>query len=131
MFVNKYGDPLSPGYLTHTFRKVAAQAGLPPIRLHDLRHGAASLSLAAGNELKTVQDMLGHSSIVLTADTYTSVLPCLAHKAAEAAVDLVLRAAQRTARKLRGRPRRGRRRSRAGVTPIVMPPRTRARVKVA
>ncbi|MFD2419405.1 hypothetical protein [Amycolatopsis pigmentata] len=37
-----------------------------------VRHGAASLSLAAGNELKTVQAMLGHSGIVLTADTYTT-----------------------------------------------------------
>ncbi|MGK4595277.1 hypothetical protein [Amycolatopsis sp. w19] len=47
------------------------------------RPRAASLSLAAGNDLKVVQAMLGHSSIVLTADTYTSVLPCLAHSAAE------------------------------------------------
>jgi integrase len=70
--------------VTHTFRRLTAEADLPPIRLHDLRHGAASLSLAAGNELKTVQAMLGHSSIVLTADTYTSVLSCLAHQAAEA-----------------------------------------------
>ncbi|MFC5109054.1 tyrosine-type recombinase/integrase [Kibdelosporangium philippinense] len=131
LFVNKRGDPLSPGYLTHAFRRLAAQAGLPPIRLHDLRHGAASLSLAAGNDLKTVQDMLGHASIVLTADTYTSVLPCLAHKAAEATADLVLRAAQRTARKLRGRPRGVRRRSRAGAAPMVTQPRTRVRVKVA
>ncbi|MBV8993757.1 MAG: tyrosine-type recombinase/integrase [Pseudonocardiales bacterium] len=46
-------------------------ADLSPIRLHDLRHGTASLSLAAGNDLKIVQTMLGHSSIVLTADTYT------------------------------------------------------------
>jgi integrase len=61
--------------VTHTFRRLTAEADLPPIRLHDLRHGAASLSLAAGNELKTVQAMLGHSSIVLTADTYTSVCP--------------------------------------------------------
>jgi hypothetical protein len=53
-----------------TFRRLAEEAGLPPIRLHDLRHGAASLSLAAGNDLKTVQDLLGHDSIVLTADTY-------------------------------------------------------------
>ena len=55
----------------------------PPIRLHDLRHGAASLALSAGTDLKIVQDMLGHPSIVLTADTYTSVLPDLARKAAE------------------------------------------------
>ena len=44
----------------------------------------ASLSLAAGNELKVVQAMLGHQSIVLAADTYTSVLPCIGHQAAKA-----------------------------------------------
>ncbi|HEX5406617.1 MAG TPA: tyrosine-type recombinase/integrase [Pseudonocardiaceae bacterium] len=103
LFVNGCGHPLSPGYVTHTFRRWVAEADLPPIRLHDLRHGAASLSLAAGNELKTVQAMLGHSSIVLTADTYTSVLPCLAHQAAEATVGLVLRAAQHQARTVGGR----------------------------
>jgi site-specific recombinase XerD len=56
---------------------------VPPIRLHGLRYGAATLALAAGMELKVVQEMLGHSSIVLTADTYTSVLPEVAHAAAE------------------------------------------------
>lgn len=74
------------------------RAGLPPIRLHDLRHGAATLSLAAGNDLKTVRTMLGHSSIVLTADTYTSVLPTLAFQAAESAARLVLQAQAGTTR---------------------------------
>jgi integrase len=50
-------------------------ADVPPIRLHDLRHGAASLAHEAGADLKTLQELLGHSSIVITADTYTSVLP--------------------------------------------------------
>jgi hypothetical protein len=75
-----------------------------------LRHGAASLSLAAGNELKTVQAMLGHASIVLTADTYTSVLPCLAHQAAEATAALVMQAAHHTARTVRTRYHQDRRR---------------------
>jgi hypothetical protein len=61
------GDPMAPDRLTRTFKKLAALAGLPPVRLHDLRHGAASLALSAGVELKVVQEMLGHSSIVLTA----------------------------------------------------------------
>jgi len=69
------GDPMAPDRLSRTFRRLSGQAGLPPVRLHDLRHGAATLALAAGADLKVVQDMLGHSSIVLTADTYTSVLP--------------------------------------------------------
>jgi len=66
------GDPMAPDRLTRTFKKLSALAGMPPIRLHDLRHGAASLALSAGVELKVVQEMLGHSSIVLTADTYTN-----------------------------------------------------------
>ncbi|MER7361092.1 tyrosine-type recombinase/integrase [Nonomuraea wenchangensis] len=57
--------------------------GLPPIRLHDLRHGAASLMLAAGVEMKVVQETLGHTSSAFTADTYTSVYPQVATAAAE------------------------------------------------
>jgi hypothetical protein len=71
------------------------ESGLPPIRLHDLRHGAASLAHCAGIDLKTVQAQLGHSSIVLTADTYTSVLTDLPASAAEATARLVLAAAAR------------------------------------
>ncbi|MGA4994314.1 tyrosine-type recombinase/integrase [Nonomuraea bangladeshensis] len=57
-------------------------AAFPPVRLHDLRHGAATLALAAGADLRVVQSLLGHASIVLTADTYTSVLPQLYHESA-------------------------------------------------
>jgi integrase len=58
---------MAPDWLSRYFRQLNEASGLPPIRLHDLRHGAASLALAAGADLKVVQDMLGHSSIVLTA----------------------------------------------------------------
>jgi len=68
-------DPLPGLRRTRHFQRLARDAGLPPIRLHGLRHGAASLALAAGADLKVVQDLLGHSSIVLTADTYVAVLP--------------------------------------------------------
>jgi integrase len=69
-----------------------------------VRHGAASLSLAAGNDLKIVQAPLGHSSIVLTADTYTSVLPCLAHQAAEATAELIRHAGRDRGHRIRGHP---------------------------
>ena len=84
VFTSLVGEPIAPDRLTRTFHRLCDDAGMPPIRLHDLRHGAATLALAAGVELKVVQDMMGHSSIDLTADTYTSVLPEVARKAAEA-----------------------------------------------
>src|SRR6266704_32679 len=92
VFTGLGGDPLAPDRLTRHFRALAAAAGLPPIRLHDLRHGAATIALAAGVELKVVQDMMGHASIVLTADTYTSVLPEVARTAAEQVASLILKA---------------------------------------
>ncbi|WP_236572241.1 MULTISPECIES: site-specific integrase [unclassified Nocardiopsis] len=101
------GGVLAPERLSRLFRKVNTASGLPPVRLHDLRHGAATLALAAGVELKVVQAMLGHASIVLTADTYASVLPEVAREAAERTAWLVLRDAGRTGRHTRKR--RGRR----------------------
>ncbi|MFJ9423015.1 tyrosine-type recombinase/integrase [Streptomyces sp. NPDC101249] len=65
---------------------------LPPVRLPDLRHGAAALAHAAGADLKDIQEMLGHSSITLTADTYTRLLPEADLAIAEAAARLVPRA---------------------------------------
>jgi integrase len=123
VFTAPNGDPLAPDRLTRLFRDLIAEHGLPPIRLHDLRHGAATLALAAGVELKVVQDMLGHSSIVLTADTYTSVLPEVAHRAAEKTAAHVMKArrlipgAKRVAKRGSNRPTppgpgRGRRRQR-------------------
>lgn len=105
MFTNVRGGPVAPDQLSRLFVVLSRRAGLPPVRLHDLRHGAATLSLGAGNDLKVVQAMLGHSSIVLTADTYTSVLPTLAHEAADATARLVLQAESQTTRTFRQRAR--------------------------
>jgi hypothetical protein len=75
--------------VTDEFERLAFEAGLPPIRLHDLRHGAATLHLAAGVDMKVISAMLRHSSITITADTYTSVVPEIARAAAEAAAAIV------------------------------------------
>ncbi len=59
------------------------------MRLHDLRHGGASLILAARVELKIVQETLGHVSSTFTRDTYTSVYPEVARAAAESTAALL------------------------------------------
>ena len=68
MFPTQTGKPFGPDRMTRLFRKLVAASGLPPVTLHGLRHGAATLALAAGTDLKVVQDQLGHSTVVLTAD---------------------------------------------------------------
>jgi integrase len=91
VFVREDGSELHPASVTDRFHAIADAAGLPPIRLHDLRHGAASLMLAAGVPMKIVSETLGHSSLGITSDTYTSVFPEVAAAAAEAAAALVPR----------------------------------------
>lgn len=71
VFIRENGEPLHLAMVSDRFHNLVVAADLPPVRLHDLRHGAASLMLAAGVDLKVVQETLGHSSITLTSDTYT------------------------------------------------------------
>jgi integrase len=82
---------LHPGSVTARFNVLLKDADLPPVTLHGLRHGAASRMLAAGVDQKVVQEILGHSMLSLTADTYTSVYPEVAADAAEAAAVVVPR----------------------------------------
>jgi integrase len=69
---------------------------LPPVRLHDLRHGAASLTYRATRDLKLVSELLGHSGIQITADTYTTLFQEVDTAAAEAVAKLVPRRDVRT-----------------------------------
>jgi integrase len=101
VFTTGTGTPVGPDRLTRLFRRLVAGSGLPPVTLHGLRHGAATLALAAGTDLKIVQDQLGHSTITLTADTYTSVLPETARAAADSTAELLFP----TRHAARGRPR--------------------------
>ncbi len=96
VFARPGGRRYTPGYLTRRFVRLIRREGLPPIRLHDLRHGAATLALAGGADLKMIQAMLGHASIVLTADTYTSVLPDLARTTAAAVAAQIMKSAPDT-----------------------------------
>jgi integrase len=91
VFTDTRGRPIAAHYLSELFRRLTKTSGLPPVRLHDLRHGAAPLALQAGADLKVVSDQLGHSSIVLTDGTYISVLPDLARDVAQKVAELILR----------------------------------------
>jgi integrase len=71
VFTDELGAWLDPGVVSKTFRELVAEAGVAPTRLHDLRHCAASLILASDGTMKDAQSVLGHSSMMLTANTYS------------------------------------------------------------
>jgi len=75
VFTTPAGKPVAPDRLTRLFRRLVAESGLPPVTLHGLRHGAATLALAAGTDLKIVADQLGvpfEDIRVLHGDTQSS-----------------------------------------------------------
>ena len=74
MFATIRGTPLDAATVTRSFQRALAAAGLPHHRFHDLRHSAATFLLAQGFTLEDVKNLLGHSSIVLTSNTYGHVL---------------------------------------------------------
>jgi integrase len=86
------GSPFQPRSLTHAFVKLIRKHKLRRVRLHDLRHSHATHMLAAGIHPKVAQERLGHSSVSITLDIYSSVLPGLQTEAADR-VDATLRAA--------------------------------------
>jgi integrase len=91
-FVRPDGRAWHPQVVTTRFRHLVRKAALPPVRLHDLRHCAATMALDAGVDIKVVQEQLGHTTSTLTRDTYQSVSMRQHQDAAEA---VALKAAQR------------------------------------
>jgi len=94
VFTREDGTPLRPAWVSVRFGTLAARAGLPPIRFHDLRHGAASMLLAAGVEPKVIAQMLGHATVAFTMDVYTEVAEELAEAAAAAIAAFIPRRGQ-------------------------------------
>jgi integrase len=82
VFLNEAGDPIHPDRVTAYFIRAAKAAGVPVIRLHDLRHTHATLALSAGVHPKIVSERLGHANIGITLDTYSHCLPVLSEEAA-------------------------------------------------
>jgi integrase len=83
IFTTPSGRPIHGDKLAKKFKSILEQAGLPIIRLYDLRHTGASLALAAGVQPKVVSEQLGHASAAFTLDVYSHVLP---HMQAQAAM---------------------------------------------
>jgi len=75
MFTRPDGRPVHPHSISQTFEHIARRAGVPIIRLHDMRHTAATLLIAAGEPVKVVSERLGHASPTFTMETYQHVLP--------------------------------------------------------
>jgi len=92
VFCTEYGTPVDPRNLNRSFRSLPIRARVrvdvaehdagrktftPTIRLHDLRHSCASFLLASGASPRVVMEILGHSGIAITMNTYAHVLPTL------------------------------------------------------
>jgi len=73
VFTNDVGKPLTPTTLRNHFKAVVTQIGAPECRVHDLRHTFAVLSLQNGDDIKTVQENLGHATAAFTLDVYGHV----------------------------------------------------------
>jgi integrase len=89
LFAKEDGSPLHPSLFSYFFQQAVKQAGVPRIRLHDVRHTHATLALQAGVHPKVISERLGHASIGITLDLYSHVLPSLQREAADAVAALV------------------------------------------
>lgn len=82
IFAQNNGRPYSDGNFHKFWKRTIEKTGMRYIRFHDLRHTCASLLLSANVHPKVVQEMLGHSSIKITLDTYSHLLPNMQGEAA-------------------------------------------------
>ena len=83
VFTTGIGTMLDPRNLLRAFYRILETADVPRVRFHDLRHSAATLLLAQGVHPRVVMDLLGHSSISVTLDTYSHVIPEMQREAAD------------------------------------------------
>ena len=90
VFTDELGAPLHPEYFSTRFETLANRAGVKRVRLHDLRHTAASIMLADGVPVKVVAELLGHSSTDITLRVYQHVMPGMSEAAGEQLSDALL-----------------------------------------
>ena len=89
VFTTSTGRPLDGTVVTHQFHRLLTRAGLAQRRFHDLRHSCATLLLVQGVSPRVVMDVLGHSQIGLTMNTYGHVIPEMRKEAAERMEELL------------------------------------------
>jgi integrase len=91
VFMTEDGSMIHPDRISKVFAQLIEQHKLPTIRLHDLRHTAATFALTAGVHPKVVQERLGHANITITLDTYSHVLQGLQEDAGAKVAELVFK----------------------------------------
>ncbi len=79
VFTSTVGYGMDAGVVNDNLNRLLAKAEVPRIRVHDLRHTVATILLQGGAHPKLVQELLGHSTITLTLDTYSHVTPAMHH----------------------------------------------------
>lgn len=83
IFCNRHGRFLNPERVVAMLHRLLEDAGSPDMRFHDLRHSAATILLVAGVHPKVVQERMGHSSIAMTMDIYSHMLPSMQQEVAD------------------------------------------------
>jgi integrase len=89
------GQPLHPDNIADWFEQHTRAAGLPRIRLHDVRHSYATAALKAGISARVISERLGHASVAFTLQTYGHVIPGMDKDAAATVADLILGGTQK------------------------------------
>ena len=84
VFTNEKGAPLENATALRQFQRLVNDAEMPKMRLHDLRHSCATLLLSKGVHPRVVMEILGHSTIAMTMNVYSHVVPEIARAAADA-----------------------------------------------
>ena len=91
VFTNPDGSPVLPGTISENFKDLTRQLEMPPLTFHGLRHAFATMALQARINPKVVSEALGHSSVTITLDLYSHVLPNMQDELANAVANLLKR----------------------------------------
>ncbi|MDZ4250684.1 MAG: site-specific integrase, partial [Candidatus Nanopelagicales bacterium] len=89
VFASPEGSYVNPEHVSRVFKSEVQRLGLPPIRLHDLRHTWATLALQSGVHPRVVQERLGHSNVTITLQVYSHVVPLMHDEAAATVAGLI------------------------------------------